>query len=97
MMLIRAERRPAKETLPIVAASSGSAALQHKAPTLEQTVRAWHEAGTSQRAIARELCIDRRKVKRIIQQAPRAIVQASRAASTSGADTSVWPPSLKIH
>jgi DNA-binding transcriptional regulator LsrR (DeoR family) len=32
-------------------------------------VSAWHEAGRSQRAIARELNIDRRKVKRIIDQA----------------------------
>jgi len=36
------------------------------APGLDQTVRAWHVAGRSQRAIARELNIDRRKVKRII-------------------------------
>ncbi len=39
------------------------------APTLEQTVRARHDAGRSQRAIARELNIDRRKVKRILDQA----------------------------
>jgi len=39
------------------------------APTLEQTVHARHEAGHSQRAIARELNIDRRKVKRILDQA----------------------------
>ena len=39
------------------------------APILEQTVRARHEAGHSQRAIARELNIDRRKVKRILDQA----------------------------
>jgi hypothetical protein len=38
------------------------------APTLEQTVRAWHDAGRSQRAIARELNIDRRKVKQITEQ-----------------------------
>ena len=38
------------------------------APTLEQTVRARHEAGHSQRAIARELNIDRRKVKGMIDQ-----------------------------
>ena len=38
------------------------------APTLEQTVRARHEAGHSQRAIARELNIDRRKVKGILDQ-----------------------------
>ena len=39
------------------------------APGLEQTVRARYEAGQSQRAIARELDIDRRKVKRILDQA----------------------------
>jgi hypothetical protein len=38
------------------------------APTLAQTVRAWHDAGRSQRAIARDLSIDRRKVKQIIEQ-----------------------------
>ena len=38
-------------------------------PSLEQTVRAWHEAGHSQRAIARELNIDRRKVEQIIDRA----------------------------
>ena len=39
------------------------------APTLEQAIRARQEAGHSQRAIARELNIDRRKVKRILDQA----------------------------
>jgi hypothetical protein len=39
------------------------------APSLEQTVRAWHAADHSQHAIARELNIDRRKVKRILGQA----------------------------
>jgi hypothetical protein len=38
-------------------------------PSLEQTVRAWHEAGHSQRAMARELNLDRRKVKQIIDRA----------------------------
>lgn len=38
-------------------------------PALEQLVPAWHQAGHSQRAIARELNIGRRKVKRIIDQA----------------------------
>jgi hypothetical protein len=37
-------------------------------PTVEQTVRAWHGEGRSQRAIARELNIDRRKVKQIIDR-----------------------------
>jgi hypothetical protein len=35
-------------------------------PDLEQTIRDWYGAGHSQRAIARELNIDRRKVKRAI-------------------------------
>lgn len=39
------------------------------ASTLERTVRDRHGAGHSQRAIARDLSIDRRKVKRIIEQA----------------------------
>ena len=41
--------------------------LPDGAPAVEQTVQAWHTAGRSQRAIARELGIDRRKVKRIIE------------------------------
>jgi uncharacterized protein DUF2637 len=36
------------------------------APSLEQTIRDWHGAGHSQRHIARELNIDRRKVKRAL-------------------------------
>ena len=39
------------------------------APSLDQAIHAWHQAGHSQRARARELNIDRRKVKRIIDQA----------------------------
>ncbi len=39
------------------------------APAVEQTVRARHKADRSQRAIARELNIDRGKVKRILDQA----------------------------
>ena len=38
------------------------------APTLEQTIIGRYEEGHSQRAIARELNIDRRKVKRILDQ-----------------------------
>jgi hypothetical protein len=40
-----------------------------EAPNMEYTVRAWHAAGRSQRAIARELKLDRRRVKRIIDHA----------------------------
>ena len=38
------------------------------APTMEQTVRTRYEQGHSQRAIVRELNLDRRKVKRILDQ-----------------------------
>jgi hypothetical protein len=37
-----------------------------EAPSLEHAIRTWHIAGHSQRAIARELKIDRRKVKRFL-------------------------------
>jgi hypothetical protein len=37
------------------------------APSLEQAIRTRHNAGCSQRAIARELDIDRRKIKRILE------------------------------
>jgi hypothetical protein len=46
--------------------------------TLEQTVQAWHGEGRSQRAIARELNIDRRKVKQIIDRT--AALQPTRTA-----------------
>jgi hypothetical protein len=39
------------------------------APSLEQTVLGRYEAGHTQRPIARELNVDRRKIKRIIDQA----------------------------
>jgi hypothetical protein len=75
MMLIRsrrgtragdAEARPRYQPAPPLA---HDAPLELPvAPTLEQAVHARHEAGQSQRAIARELRIDRRKVKRMIDQ-----------------------------
>jgi hypothetical protein len=37
-------------------------------PTLEHVVRSWHAEGRSQRSIARDLNIDRRKIKQIIDQ-----------------------------
>lgn len=43
--------------------------VAHPAVSLEQTVRARHGAGHSQRTIARELSIDRRKVKQTIERA----------------------------
>ncbi|HEX9539662.1 MAG TPA: hypothetical protein VGA04_16015 [Streptosporangiaceae bacterium] len=75
MMLIKADHGPASECLVIGAQSSGAPVLEYKAPPvpvpapmLEQTVRVWHEGGASQRAIARELNIDRPRVKPIIEQ-----------------------------
>ncbi len=50
-----------------IAAHDAPAALE-RGPTLEQTVLALHQADHSQRAIARELSIDRRKIKHIIDQ-----------------------------
>jgi hypothetical protein len=47
-------------------ADQGAPPTPIEVPSLEHAVLAWHDAGQSQRAIARELNIDRRKVKRII-------------------------------
>jgi hypothetical protein len=76
MMLIRNGRGPhADETEPEFRCRPAPALAQEVplelpvAPTLEQTIRMRNEAGYSQRAIARELNIDRRRVKRIIDQA----------------------------
>ena len=76
MMLIRTGRgTPADEAEPELRYQPAQPLTQEAplelsvAPTLEQTVREHHEAGHSQRAIARELNIDRRKVKRMLDQA----------------------------
>lgn len=76
MTLIRSETRanatpdPAMPTHPSSPIGGDDAPLAPlEAPTAEQTVRAWHRAGHSQRAIARELHLDRRKVKRILDEA----------------------------
>jgi hypothetical protein len=76
MTLIRTGRRHAGEPTRLVYADQEPQLVDHdeppalpRPPTLEQTVRAWYEAGHSQRAIARELNLDRRKIKRIIDPA----------------------------
>lgn len=61
------ESEPQYEVAPPV--EQGAPPALTAAPTLEQTVRAWYQAGYSQRAIARQLNIDRRKVRRILDQA----------------------------
>jgi hypothetical protein len=76
MTLVRVSRRKADASapattmpgpVPVVAHSELTA--QAGAPNLADAVRAWHDAGHSQRAIARELGIDRRKVKRLLGDA----------------------------
>jgi hypothetical protein len=74
MTLIRTGHATARSS-PESAAPQPAPIMEHDAPlaltgapSLDQTVRAWHAAGRSQRAIARELGIDRRKVKRILDQ-----------------------------
>jgi DNA-binding transcriptional regulator LsrR (DeoR family) len=76
MTLVRTGQRAAAEpchvaqvSLPAPIADDDASPALTEAPSVEQTVRAWHNAGHSQRAIARDLNIDRRKVKRIIDQA----------------------------
>jgi hypothetical protein len=76
MTLIRTEHHQEAKPTPTYSLSQQQPIASHGAPpaltappSLEQTVRTWHEAGHSQRAIARELNIDRRKIKRILDQA----------------------------
>jgi hypothetical protein len=60
--------RSAQVNRPLPIADDPAPPALAETPSLKQTVRAWHNAGRSQRAIARELSIDRRKVKRVIEQ-----------------------------
>jgi Protein of unknown function (DUF2637) len=76
MMLVRAEPNGTAEQPSMASPGHAAPRAEQDAPpaladraTLEQTVYAWRHAGRSQRAIARELNIDRRKVRRIIDQA----------------------------
>jgi hypothetical protein len=76
MTLIRADSRAsvmpdlaARLDLALPNADQDAPPVPMAPQTVEQKVRAWHHAGHSQRAIARKLNIDRRKVKRIIDQA----------------------------
>jgi hypothetical protein len=66
MTLIRAKARTRSAPDHPVPVDHAIPAALIERPSLEQTVRAWHAAGRSQRAIARELNIDRRKVQRMI-------------------------------
>jgi hypothetical protein len=72
MLLVRSAHQPGPERLFEAAAGLPVPVARQGVPPagafLEQTVRAWHTAGHSQRAIARELSIDRRKVKQILDR-----------------------------
>lgn len=72
MLLIRSGHQPGAERFcetPIgPAAPTASQGVPPAGAFLEQTVRARRHAGHSQRAIARELSIDRRKVKQILER-----------------------------
>src|SRR5262249_23467747 len=72
MLLVRAAHESASDAPSDTSESQEVSQLPrgpNALPTLNETVRAWHEAGQSQRAIARELNIDRRKIKQIIERA----------------------------
>jgi hypothetical protein len=76
MTLIRTENQatdvpaePVQALQPPSVISADAPPALAAAPSLEHTIRNWHQAGRSQRAIARELHIDRRKVKRILDRA----------------------------
>lgn len=76
MLLIRTQRQDGADQSADGAPNHSAPALEQNAPSvvqpalsLEQTVRARHSAGASQRAIAREFKMDRRKVKQIIDRA----------------------------
>jgi hypothetical protein len=75
MLLIRSHHKPSAgesaDGIPyheLTAVEQGEPTEVPPTPTLEQTVQAWHAEGRSQRAIACELNIDRRKVKQIIDR-----------------------------
>jgi Protein of unknown function (DUF2637) len=77
MMLIRTEPGTSERQAGASAAHQAAPGPEQGAPpppdhkpTVEQTVQAWHDDGRSQRAIARELSIDRRKVRQIIDPDP---------------------------
>jgi Protein of unknown function (DUF2637) len=75
MLLVRSHHRPDARESTNDTEYDELSAVEQGAPTevsptlaLEQKVQAWHGEGRSQRAIARELNIDRRKVKQIIDR-----------------------------
>ena len=72
MLLVRSGHRAGPGhcagTTPGLPAPAARQQVPSSAASLEQVVRARHGAGHSQRAIARDLSVDRRKVKQIIDR-----------------------------
>jgi hypothetical protein len=62
MLLVRTASRAAS-------VRSGDRLVPPQEPTIDEVVRAMYQKGASQRAIARKLNIDRRKVRRVISEA----------------------------
>ena len=76
MLLVRTHQRAGFDGADAVTASQSASPADQAEPSaapvvisLEQMVRTWHAEGRSQRAIARDLAMDRRKVKQIIDRA----------------------------
>jgi hypothetical protein len=79
MLLVRTHQRAGFDESDAVTASQSAPPADQAEPSvasavisLEQMVRTWHAEGRSQRAIARDLAMDRRKVKQIIDRAAAA-------------------------
>lgn len=68
MLLIRKGNRANAEHSDSRTLAHQEPVLEQSAPSLERSVRDLHTAGHSQRSIARDLNIDRRKVKQIIER-----------------------------
>jgi DNA-binding transcriptional regulator LsrR (DeoR family) len=66
MLLIRTHQRTNPTASSDATPNHSEPPTDHAEPDVVQTVRTWHAEGRSQRVIARDLKIDRRKVKRII-------------------------------
>jgi hypothetical protein len=76
MLLIRTHQRPnadgsagATPDSSATPTDNAEPPVEPSASSMEQTVRTWHAEGRSQRSIARDLNINRRKVKQIIDHA----------------------------
>ena len=79
MLLVRTHQRAGLDESDTVTASRPAPPADQAEPStvpaaisLEQMVQTWHAEGRSQRAIARDLALDRRKVKQIIDRADAA-------------------------